>query len=108
MVTQRFIASKSASQEGVPDGVGVDPPGGALALSVAASIAALARRQVQVVRFRHDEAVLGAGLQPGDKLVVSVLSAPVVGMKRRALETASPSARGRTVSERLSPGERER
>ena len=68
---------------------------------------ALARRQMQVVRFRHDEAVLGAGLQPGDKLMVSVLSAPVVGIKLRALGTVSPSARGRAVSERLSPGERE-
>ena len=52
----------------------------------------LVRRQVQVARFRHDEAILGGGLRPGDKLVVSVLSAPVVGMKLRTLETASPAA----------------
>ena len=59
----------------------------------------LAQRQVQVLRFRHDEAILGGGLQPGDKLVVSVLSAPVVGMKLRAVETASPSAGGSAVRE---------
>lgn len=53
----------------------------------------LARRQVQVARFRRDEAILSRGLQPGDKLVVSVLSAPVVGMKLRALETESPAKR---------------
>ena len=46
----------------------------------------LAQRQVEVTRFRHDEAVLGAGLRAGDKLVISVLSAPVVGMKLRAME----------------------
>ena len=51
----------------------------------------LAQRQVEVARFRHDEAILGAGLQAGDKLVVSVLSAPVVGMKLRVLE-AEPSS----------------
>ena len=67
----------------------------------------LSQRQVQVARFRHDEAILGGGLQPGDKLVISVLSAPIVGMKLRTLETASPSAAGSAVSERLSSGERE-
>ena len=46
----------------------------------------LARRQVDVRLFRHDEVVLGAGLQTGDKLVVSVLNAPVAGMKLRATE----------------------
>ena len=66
----------------------------------------LARRQVQVARFRHDEAILGGGLRPGDKLVVSVLSAPIVGMKLRTLETTSPSVDGSAVSDRLSPGER--
>ena len=67
----------------------------------------LARRQVQVVRLRHDEAILGAGLQPGDRLVVSVLSAPVVGMKLRALETVSPSAPARAARERPSSEERQ-
>ena len=54
----------------------------------------LARRQVQVTHFRYDEAVIGAGLQAGDRLVVSVLSAPVVGMKLRPLEDASRAADG--------------
>ena len=67
----------------------------------------LARRQVQVARFRHDEAILSGGLRQGDKLVISVLSAPVVGMKLRVLETASPSAGGSAVSQRLSSRERE-
>ena len=46
----------------------------------------LDRRQVEVLRFLRDQAILSAGLQSGDKLVVSPLSAPVVGMKIRALE----------------------
>jgi RND family efflux transporter MFP subunit len=46
----------------------------------------LVRRQVQVLRFLRDQAILSAGLQSGDQLVVSPLSAPVIGMKLRALE----------------------
>ena len=46
----------------------------------------LARRQVQVLRFLRDQAILSAGLQSGDQLVVSPLSAPVIGMKLRTLE----------------------
>ena len=48
----------------------------------------LARRQVEVLRFLRDQAILSAGLQAGDQLVISPLSAPVVGMKLRALEVA--------------------
>lgn len=51
----------------------------------------LTQRQVRVARFRHDEAILSSGLHQGDKLVVSVLSAPVVGMKLRALEVEPPA-----------------
>ena len=69
----------------------------------------LAQRQVQVARFRHDEAILSAGLQPGDKLVVSVLSAPVVGMKLRALETEPrPPDPAAVATERLSSGQEAR
>jgi RND family efflux transporter MFP subunit len=46
----------------------------------------LVRRQVQVLRFLRDQAILSAGLQSGDQLVVSPLSAPVIGMKLRTLE----------------------
>ena len=46
----------------------------------------LARRQVEVLRFLRDQAILSAGLQSGDRLVVSPLSAPVIGMKLRPLE----------------------
>ena len=46
----------------------------------------LERRQVEVLRFLRDQAILSAGLQPGDRLVVSPLSAPVIGMKLRPLE----------------------
>ena len=46
----------------------------------------LAQRSVEVARFRHDEAILGEGLKAGDKVVLSVLSSPVVGMKLRAME----------------------
>lgn len=49
----------------------------------------LARRQVEVLRFLRDQAILSAGLQAGDQLVVSPLSAPVIGMKLRALEVES-------------------
>ena len=46
----------------------------------------LERRQVEILRFLRDQAMLSAGLQSGDRLVVSPLSAPVVGMKLRPLE----------------------
>ena len=69
----------------------------------------LAQRQVQVARFRHDEAILSAGLQQGDKLVVSVLSAPVVGMKLRALETTpEPADPAAVLTERLPSGQEPR
>ena len=59
----------------------------------------LAHRQVQVLRFLRDQAILSAGLQSGDQLVVSPLSAPVIGMKLRALEVepvppANPATQG--------------
>lgn len=69
----------------------------------------LARREVRVARFRHDEAILSAGLQQGDKLVVSVLSAPVVGMKLRALEAApQPADPAAVPTERLPSGQETR
>ena len=46
----------------------------------------LDRRQVDVLRFLRDQAIVSAGLQKGDQLVVSPLNAPVVGMKLRVLE----------------------
>ena len=46
----------------------------------------LERRRVDVLRFLRDQAILSAGLQAGEQLVVSPLSAPVVGMKLRPLE----------------------
>ena len=46
----------------------------------------LARRQVEVLRFLQNQAIISAGLEPGDRLVVSPLSAPVIGMKLRVLE----------------------
>ena len=49
----------------------------------------LARRQVQVLRLLRDQAILSAGLHPGDTLVISPLTAPVVGMKVRPLEVES-------------------
>ena len=69
----------------------------------------LARREVQVARFRHDEAILSGGVQTGDKVVVSVLSAPVVGMKLRALEAApQPSDPAVVLTERLPSGQEAR
>ena len=69
----------------------------------------LAQRRVEVARFQHDEAVLSSGLRVGDKLVVSVLSAPVVGMKLRAMEAEPPStgAAG-ALTESLPASRRER
>lgn len=49
----------------------------------------LEQRRVEVLRFLRDQAILSAGLQAGDQIVVSPLSAPVVGMKLRALEIES-------------------
>ena len=51
-----------------------------------ASEGRLARREVEVLRFLGDQAIISAGLQSGDRLVVSPLSAPIIGMKIRPLE----------------------
>ncbi len=48
----------------------------------------LAIRPVQVLHLQKDRAVLTAGLQAGEQLVVSPLTAPVVGMKLRSREVA--------------------
>jgi len=49
----------------------------------------LARREVEVLRLLGDQAIISGGLQSGEQLVVSPLSAPVVGMKIRPLEVES-------------------
>jgi RND family efflux transporter MFP subunit len=49
---------------------------------------ALAIRPVQVLHLQKDRAVITAGLRAGAQLVVSPLSAPVVGMKLRLREVA--------------------
>ena len=54
-----------------------------------ASEGRLARREVAVLRFLGDQAIISAGLQSGDRLVVSPLSAPIIGMKIRPLEVES-------------------
>lgn len=51
----------------------------------------LATRRVHVLRLLRDQAIITAGLRPGDKVVVSPLTAPVVGMKLRPLEVAPPT-----------------
>ena len=54
----------------------------------------LASRRVDVLRYLRDQAILSGGLHADDLLVVSPLSAPVVGMKLRPLEVepAAPVA----------------
>lgn len=59
-----------------------------------------ARRPVQVARFRDDETVIASGLKEGNRLVVSVLRAPVAGMKLRVLQTGSHSTNGDVGIER--------
>ena len=39
-----------------------------------------------MLRYLGDQAIISGGLQSGDRLVVSPLSAPIVGMKIRPLE----------------------
>ena len=46
----------------------------------------LEKREVDVLRHLGDQAIISSGLQSGDRLVVSPLSAPIVGMKIRPLE----------------------
>jgi RND family efflux transporter MFP subunit len=50
----------------------------------------LAVRPVEVLRVLKDQVMIMAGLQRGDKLVISPLTAPIVGMKLRALEVEQP------------------
>lgn len=54
-----------------------------------ASEGRLTRRGVEVLRFLGDQAIISSGLQSGDLLVVSPLSAPINGMKIRPLEIES-------------------
>ena len=52
----------------------------------------LERRQVEVLRYLGDQAIISAGLQSGDRLVVSPLSAPIIGMKIRTHDVESEPA----------------
>ena len=54
-----------------------------------ASEGRLEQREVEVLRFLGDQAIISAGLQSGDRLVVSPLSAPIIGMKIRPQEIES-------------------
>ena len=49
----------------------------------------LERREVEVLRFLGDQAIISAGLQSGERLVVSPLNAPIIGMKIRPHEVES-------------------
>jgi RND family efflux transporter MFP subunit len=51
---------------------------------------ALAMRPVRVLRLLRDQAIITAGLQRGDRVVVSPLATPVAGMKLRPLEVDPP------------------
>ncbi len=77
--------------------------------------AALAIRPVHVLHMQKDRAVLTSGLRAGEHLVVSPLTAPVVGMKLRTREVApetlfstprfgpsAPTASARTDANRVS------
>lgn len=71
---------------------------------------ALAIRPVQVLHMQKDRAVLTSGLNAGEQLVVSPLTAPVVGMKLRLREVApetlfaTPSSGSSAPSALMRPG----
>ncbi len=71
---------------------------------------ALAIRPVQVLHMQKDRAVLTSGLNAGEQLVVSPLTAPVVGMKLRLREVApetlfaTPSSGPSAPSALMRPG----
>lgn len=46
----------------------------------------LAVRQVQVLRLLRDQVIITGGLQPGDRVIVSPLGTPVIGMQLRPVE----------------------
>jgi hypothetical protein len=50
----------------------------------------LASRKVRVLRLLRDQAVIASGLQPGDRVIVSPLDAPVLGMKLRPQAVSQP------------------
>lgn len=50
----------------------------------------LAGRQVRVLRFLRDQAVIASGLVAGDHVIVSPLEAPVLGMKLRPQALSQP------------------
>ena len=51
----------------------------------------LAVRQVQVLRVLRDHVIITAGLQQGDRVIVSPLETPVIGMKLRPVEVEQPA-----------------
>ncbi len=51
----------------------------------------LAIRSVHVLHVQKGQAIITAGLQAGDKLVVSPLTVPVMGMKLRLVEVEPPA-----------------
>ena len=61
----------------------------------------LAVRPVHVLRVHKDHAILTAGVQAGERIVISPLTTPIVGMKLRAVEqppmapSTAPTSAGR-------------
>lgn len=51
-------------------------------------------RQVQVLRLLKEQALITAGLQRGERVIVSPLTAPVDGMKLRVLDAEPATATG--------------
>jgi multidrug efflux pump subunit AcrA (membrane-fusion protein) len=64
----------------------------------------LTRRPVQVLRELRDQAIITAGLQPGDKLIVYPLTTPIEGMKLRPLEIEAPTPPATPASSRPDRG----
>lgn len=50
-------------------------------------------RQVDVLRVQRDEVVIGGGLEVGERVCVSLLTAPIDGMIVRVMKEAPELAR---------------
>jgi RND family efflux transporter MFP subunit len=60
-------------------------------------------RPVQALRLLRDQAIITGGLRPGDQVVVSPLTTPVVGMKLRTLQATPPVSAPATAVSHSSP-----
>lgn len=73
-------------------------PGGATEILVAAEGDVLARREIELVATLGDVAAIGAGLAPGDRVIITDIAPAIVGERLRPVLDADAAARLRAAA----------